>query len=221
MDIQTIQGEPASRLGLAGQQPMETDCVDLAWQAGVNFFFSYEMGQSPLLTDLRSLLSQHRESVIIATGSEQREVSHWVDYVEQVQWTLDLDTIDILFVEYVSPADNWELVTGLLDQLYAWKAEGLIRYVGITTHTRSIALRVVEEVLCDVLMHRYNMAHRNAEEAVFPAIETTGLLYQHSLGNAFAGPFRVVWRTPDCCRLLPLWAVSTGHPTDANSPKNP
>ena len=76
------------------------------------------MGDSPLLTDLRSLLSQYRESIIVATGSEQREVSHWVDYVEQVQRTLDLDTIDILFAEYVSPADNWDLVTGLLDQLY-------------------------------------------------------------------------------------------------------
>ena len=175
MDIQTIQGQSASRLGLGGQQPMETGCVELAWQAGVNFFFSYGMGDRPMLPDLRQLLSQHRESAIVATGSTKRHIRQCRDYIQQVQQTLDIDTIDILFAEYVSPTDDWEQVKALLDQLYAWKSDGLIRYVGLTTHNRQIALRVVQAPLCDVLMHRYNMAHRKAEEALFPAIEATNL----------------------------------------------
>jgi aryl-alcohol dehydrogenase-like predicted oxidoreductase len=144
---------------------------DLAWQAGVNYFFSYGMGNSPLLKDLQQLLKPHRESVIVATGSEQREVSQWRDYIEQVRQTLAIDTIDILFAEYVSPVDDWEQVKVLLNQLYTWKAAGLVRYVGVTTHNRAIALRLIQESLCDVLMHRYNMAHRKAEAAMFPAAE--------------------------------------------------
>lgn len=170
MDLQTIQGKPTSILGLAGQSPMESGCVDQAWQAGVNYFFFYGTGSdSPLLADLRSLLRQHREAAIVATGSESREISHWQDYLEQVCQTLDIETVDILFAEYVSPADDWQQVQALLDQLYAWKAEGRIRYVGVTTHNRAIALKLVQNSLCDVLMHRYNMAHRKAEESVFPA----------------------------------------------------
>lgn len=170
MRIQTIQGKPASVLGLAGQDPMESGCVDLAWQAGINYFFSYSMGDnSPLLTELQHLIKQHREAVIVATGSERRGIAQWRAYLEQIHQTLDIETVDILFVEYVSPSDDWEQVQALLAQLYAWKAEGRIRYVGVTTHNRPIALRLVQNSLCDILMHRYNMAHRRAEEFVFPA----------------------------------------------------
>lgn len=171
MEIQTIQGNAASLIGLTGQEPMESGCVELAWQAGVNYFFSYGVGDSPIVNDLKPLLRQHRESVIVATGSEKREISHWRQYIEQVQQTFDIDTIDILFAEYVSPADDWEQVEALVDQLYRWKSEGLIRYVGITTHNRAIAQQLIQESLCDVLMHRYNMAHRRAEETVFPMAE--------------------------------------------------
>ncbi|MBE9138034.1 aldo/keto reductase [Nodosilinea sp. LEGE 07088] len=171
MDIQTIQGNSVSRLGLAGQQPMESGCVDLAWQAGVNYFFSYGVGDNPIINDLKPLLQQHRESVIVATGSEKRELNHWREYLEQVQQTLDISTIDILFAEYVSPADDWQQVKALADQLYRWKSEGVIRYVGITTHNRAIAQQLNQESLCDVLMHRYNMAHRKAEETVLPMAE--------------------------------------------------
>ncbi|ASC73384.1 uncharacterized protein XM38_043490 [Halomicronema hongdechloris C2206] len=169
MQIQTIQGQPASILGLAGQEPMESGCVDLAWQAGVNYFFSYDLGDSPLLRDLHQLLKQHREQAIVATGSERRELKSWQTYIEQVRQTLAIDTVDILFAEYVSPADDWQQVMTLLEQLYEWKAAGLIRYVGVTTHTRAIAQRLLQESRCDVLMHRYNMAHRKAEAAVLPA----------------------------------------------------
>jgi len=169
MQIQTIQGQPASILGLAGQEPMESGCVDLAWQAGVNYFFSYDLGNSPLLQDLRQLLQQQREQAIVATGSERREISAWDVYRDQVRQTLGIDTIDILFAEYVSPSDDWQQVMALLDQLSEWKAAGLIRYVGVTTHNRAIAQRLLQTSRCDVLMHRYNMAHRQAATSVFPA----------------------------------------------------
>jgi aryl-alcohol dehydrogenase-like predicted oxidoreductase len=53
-----------------------------------------------------------------------------------------------------------------------WKEAGLIRYVGITTHNRDIAVHFLQSGKIDVLMHRYNMAHRQAEKIVFPvAIE--------------------------------------------------
>ncbi|MGF1521217.1 MAG: hypothetical protein ACFBSF_02700 [Leptolyngbyaceae cyanobacterium] len=89
MEIQTIRGKPASILGLAEQGSLESGCVDLAGQAGINYFFAYGMSNdSPWLRDLRPLLKQHRESVIVATGSEQREIPQWQAYLEQVRQTL-------------------------------------------------------------------------------------------------------------------------------------
>lgn len=175
MDIQTQQGQPASVLGLSGQGQMEPGCVDLAWRSGINYFFSYGLGKGPFVQELQLLLAQHREAVMVATGSEQRQIGPWQDYIERVRQTLAIDTIDILFIEYVSPDDDWEQLNALLEQLHTWKSAGLIRYVGATTHNRPIALRLIETARCDVLMHRYNMAHRKAEEAVFPAAVAAGL----------------------------------------------
>jgi predicted aldo/keto reductase-like oxidoreductase len=80
-----------------------------------------------------------------------------------------------LFMEYVSPADDWEQVQGLLAELYHWKDKGLIRYVGVTTHNRDLGLHLVYGSLCNILMHRYNMAHQKAEEALLPTAQASGI----------------------------------------------
>jgi len=80
--------------------------------------------------------------------------------------------IDVFFAEYVNPADKAEAIFGeggVLDQLQAWKEKGLIRYAGATAHDRGLARRLAEDPRVDVLMHRFNMAHRKAVQEVFPA----------------------------------------------------
>ncbi|MHC5830901.1 MAG: aldo/keto reductase, partial [Nostoc sp.] len=63
----------------------------------------------------------------------------------------------------------------VLDELRWWKDSGVVRYVGVTTHNRAIALEMIERHQCDVLMHRYNMAHRQAEQNVLPAAQKAGI----------------------------------------------
>ena len=80
--------------------------------------------------------------------------------------------MDVFYAEYVSPGDDMEMLLGaggVFDELHRWKDEGRIRHVGATTHNRPIAVELVESGRIDVLMHRYNMAHRGAEEQVLPA----------------------------------------------------
>jgi aryl-alcohol dehydrogenase-like predicted oxidoreductase len=58
---------------------------------------------------------------------------------------------------------------GVLDELRQWKESGWVRFVGATAHDRSLARRLAADPRVDVLMHRFNMAHRKAAEEVFPA----------------------------------------------------
>jgi aryl-alcohol dehydrogenase-like predicted oxidoreductase len=58
---------------------------------------------------------------------------------------------------------------GLLDELRQWKEKGWVRFVGATAHDRSLARRLAADPRVDVLMHRFNMAHRKAAREVFPA----------------------------------------------------
>ena len=72
----------------------------------------------------------------------------------------------------VNPSDNPDVMfgkNGVLDELWQWKESGWVRFVGATAHDRSLARRLAADPRVDVLMHRFNMAHRKAAREVFPA----------------------------------------------------
>ncbi|MDZ7962724.1 MAG: aldo/keto reductase [Aulosira sp. DedQUE10] len=170
MELVTIQRQPASILGLAGQS-IDAATVLLAFTAGINYFFFYNLESENFLGGLKSLLVAQREQVLVATGSENRDIQSLRNYLDSVRHCLNVDQVDVFFIEYVSPADDMSQVQVVLDELRLWKDSGVVRYVGVTTHNRAIALEMIERHQCDVLMHRYNMAHRKAQEDVLPSAQ--------------------------------------------------
>lgn len=156
---------------------MDTSCVTLAFEAGINYFFFYDLSHENLLSGLKPIVATGREQVLMATGSEERDLGRLRQSLEQVRRYLDVDVVDVFFAEYVTPSEDIAQIGAVLDELWAWKERGLIRYVGATTHNRAIALDLIQSdypegagrsARIEVLMHRYNMAHRKAEEQVFP-----------------------------------------------------
>jgi aryl-alcohol dehydrogenase-like predicted oxidoreductase len=175
VSIETLNGRPASILGLAGSQGMDTSCAAIAFEAGVNYFFFYDLSHENLLNGLKPIVATHREQVLMATGSEERERCRLRQYLEQVRQYLDVDVVDVFFAEYVTTNEDIAQIWAVLDELWAWKERGLIRYVGVTTHNRAIPLDLIKSDRIEVLMHRYNMAHRKAEEQVFPTAQQVGI----------------------------------------------
>lgn len=167
--IKTQQGGRASRLGFASQYTQDSTCIGAAFEAGINYFFDYQLPKEPIRSELRSLLTTHREAILYTVGSESRQVQTLRQELEAIRQILQLDVVDIFFAEYLSPTDTADEIQATIDELNNWKVQGLIRYVGVTTHHRPTGLAVIEQRLCDVLMHRYNMAHRKAETDLFPA----------------------------------------------------
>jgi aryl-alcohol dehydrogenase-like predicted oxidoreductase len=85
--------------------------------------------------------------------------------------------IDVFFIEYVHPGDKPDVIfgkNGVLDELSQWKESGWVRFVGATAHDRSLARRLAADPRVDVLMHRFNLAHRKAAHEVFPAAAKAG-----------------------------------------------
>ncbi|HJP29114.1 MAG: aldo/keto reductase [Candidatus Latescibacteria bacterium] len=177
-DLTTIAGSPVSRLGLGGTPDMEPGCVRATWDAGVNWFFFYNLSFDGLIEPLGDLARQHRDDLIIATGTEARDVAAVEDVFAQSLRRLGVDTVDVFFVEYLNPKDDVDALLaqgGLFDLLSEWRRNGRIRYVGATCHDRDLAVRLTTDSRVDVLMHRYNMAHRGAEEKALPAAEVAGV----------------------------------------------
>ena len=175
LELKTLAGKTISPLGLGNNAQMDSDCVKVAFEAGINYFFFYNFTYTNLLEGLKQLLLFQRERVIVATGSSDRSVKRLRQYIHQVHQQLNINIVDIFFAEYISPSDNIKQVYTVLEELHDWKEKGLIRYVGVTTHNRPLALKLLQSGQCEVLMHRYNMAHRKAEEDVLPTALKAGI----------------------------------------------
>jgi aryl-alcohol dehydrogenase-like predicted oxidoreductase len=138
----------------------------------VRFFFLYHLGGGAWAAALRELLAGDRAGVALGVGCGsrtpdglRRSLKHYLD-------ALGTDHIDVFFAEYVHPADDPDEIHGeggALAELARWKEDGAIRYVGASAHDRAISRRLAEDPRLDVLMQRYNMAHRKVEDEVFPA----------------------------------------------------
>jgi aryl-alcohol dehydrogenase-like predicted oxidoreductase len=174
--IKSLAGASASRLGLAAYPEQDARCPARAFQSGINYFFFYSPGHTEFIEALAPLVRKSRAEVIVATGSGARKPAGLRSVRKKSTALLGTEMIDIFFAEYINPGDDPEAIFGAggaLDELTRWKTDGAIRYVGATAHDRAIARQLAADPRVDVLMHRYNMAHRKAAAEVFPtAIET-------------------------------------------------
>ena len=176
--ITTLCGELAQPLGLAVYPDHRSKCVPVAYLKGVNFFFFYSLNEESVASGFFSMLQQSRENIIIATGSTLRTENDLNRFLSSTLKRLGVNVLDIFFVEYVSPSDDIGKIIdrgGVLDVLCGWQRHGVIRYVGVTTHSRELALRLINDGRIDVLMHRFNMAHRRATETVFSVALEAGV----------------------------------------------
>jgi aryl-alcohol dehydrogenase-like predicted oxidoreductase len=170
--VTTLDGTPASCLGLAAGPKQDPRCVRRAFAGGINYFFFYGPGHTSFIHELAVLVRRKREQIIVATGGGSRRIEGLRTSRRKLAALLGIETIDVFFIEYVHPSDNPDVMfgkNGVLDELRQWKTRGWIRFVGATAHDRPLARRLAADPRVDVLMHRFNMAHRKAAREVFPA----------------------------------------------------
>jgi hypothetical protein len=64
MHLETLNEQPASILGLAGSQGMDTSCAVVAFEAGVNYFFFYDVSHENLLNGLKPMFPMAQQAKI-------------------------------------------------------------------------------------------------------------------------------------------------------------
>ena len=169
--IQTINGDPARPLGLAAYPKQPTRCVGVAFDAGVNYFFFYGPSGTSVIDGVAGLVDRHRGDLLIGCGSGSRRPEGLERILRRFERAVGTDVIDVFFAEYLNTGDDLASVfgeDGVIATLACWRDAGRIRYVGATTHDVSVARSCVTDKRIDVLMLRYNMAHRRLASAVFP-----------------------------------------------------
>jgi predicted aldo/keto reductase-like oxidoreductase len=166
------------RLGLAtrGNTNLSADDVALGVDRGVNYlnWCGYDEG---IAQALRGKLID-RGRVAVAMQLDAREASSAATELEDAFRALGTRRIDVVTFYYVERKHEWERITsrdGALRVLEEAKRQGRVGLIGMTTHQRKLAAECAEEKKLDLLMVRYNAAHRGAEQDVFPITARLGM----------------------------------------------
>ncbi|HTK77392.1 MAG TPA: aldo/keto reductase [Gemmataceae bacterium] len=171
-------GRPVCRLGLAtrGNGSLAEEDVHVALSRGVNFL-NWPGGEDALSRVIAGL-GTRRSDVVVCAQFEARTAGDAATELRAILSTLHTDYVDVLTFYYVEEMHEWEEIIGpggALGYCRAAKRDGVVRRLGLTTHQRPLAATVAQCGLLDVLMLRYNAAHRGAEREVFSVTEELGL----------------------------------------------
>jgi predicted aldo/keto reductase-like oxidoreductase len=176
--------KPVCRLGLAshGQTSITPDDVLYALGRGVNFLNWPGEADSPGGADAFSAaiasLGPRRDDAVVCVQFGARTASDAANELPQILTTLRTDYVDVLTFYYVETPGEWQELAGpggALDYCRAAKRDAVVRRLGLTSHQRPLAAEIARSGLMDLLMIRYNAAHRGAEREVFPVTDPLGM----------------------------------------------
>lgn len=226
-------GLTVSAFGLGGGTGISSADALYAYDRGVNFFFysadlhHFRYGNmAEALRRLCGTSSSERSKIVLAAVTYINR-PHLLTGVlfDQIQ-ELGIDYIDVLFWGYICDQDRRTLkdcldytriVRGPNAALarYAEQAHGasenlkkfgIVRYVGASFHSVDVAREWVSHDALDVMMHRYNVAHR-AAAPLFDA-----------LGSPDGGRQGIVTFKTMCGTKGPLWHAPAGYAVGAPLP---
>ena len=161
-----------------------------AFENGINYF---------------DLAAGHRDAFLMA-GKALHDVRDQVFYqihfgadyhAGEYGWSLDLDTIkesvqqmledlqtdyiDYGFIHCQDELSDWETYkkNGVYAYLLELKEKGIVRHIGLSSHTPKVIMKILEEIEIDTLMFSINPAYDYGEgEYAFGEVEERNAIYQ-------------------------------------------
>ena len=171
-------GLPVCRLGLASHAGSELTPADIhhAVDRGVNFL--NWAGDEDVFSRTIAGLGARRRDVVVCVQFAARSGAEAATELAAILAALHSDYVDILTLYYVESAEEWQTLIapdGALPYCREVQRAGRVRRLGVTSHQRPLATEMARSGLLDLLMIRYNAAHRGAEREVFPTTDALGM----------------------------------------------
>lgn len=160
-------GNRVCRLGLSATYRPGQAAIHRAIDSGVNTFFCFGT-DGQMLAVMRDVLPARREDFVVVTGPYNLMWGYTSPRrtLEKRLRQLGTDYIDAFLLLGVTREK--EFPTRVREELARLREEGKVRGIGLSTHDRKLAGRLCADGAVDVLMMRYNAAHRGAEDDIFP-----------------------------------------------------
>lgn len=163
-------GLQVHRLGLSATYRPGREVVQRAIERGINYFFCYGF-DTHLTGIIRALPSSERQKLVVSTGAYNLLVGHpnLRRSLEKRLRQLGTDYIDVFL--FLGVNKGKQLTDHVREELVRFREEGKVRAIGLSCHDRKFAGQLSSEGWPDVVMIRYNAAHRGAEQDIFPHLD--------------------------------------------------
>jgi predicted aldo/keto reductase-like oxidoreductase len=174
----TAFGKPVCRLGLASHAGSHLTPGDIRYALDRGIRFLNWAGDEDVFSRTIAQLGPRQEQVVLCVQFAARSAADADVELRSLLGALGTDYVDVLTFYYVEALEEWkELMApdGALPFCREAQRAGRVRRLGVTTHQRPLAAAMARSGLLDVLMIRYNAAHRGAEREVFPATDALGM----------------------------------------------
>lgn len=170
----SVIGLGTSSIGMAGEKEIEATMA-LAIENGINYFDMASADAAPFPAFGR-VLSGRREKVYLQVhfgANYQGGKYGWTTDLDTVKRSIDwqlsalaTDYIDFGFLHCIDEQADWQRVAkgGILDYLLQLKEQGIVRHIGLSSHTPGIAHQVLDTGILDMLMFSINPAYDYQKE---------------------------------------------------------
>lgn len=161
-------GLTVSRLGIGSSYGVPAHALERAfWEYGVNYFYWGAIRRGGMKVAIRNICMNERERMVIALQSYDRSGPLMKVTFERGLKALGIDHADVLILGW---RDSYP-ARRIIEQALRLKERGLCRFIALSGHNRTFFRQLVESGETspfDILMLRYNAAHRGAEKDIFP-----------------------------------------------------
>ena len=172
-------GLRVSRMGVGADSGISCKALEWAFERGINYFYWGSRRRKGMAEAIRSLAPRWRDKMVIALQSYD-----YTGLALEYTFSKGLRQLKIDYADvFVLGMRNKAIPMRILDKALSLREKGLARCLCVSAHDRSAYRNHVERNVFDLIMVRYNVAHRGAETEVFPLLgqgSPTGVICYNS-----------------------------------------
>ncbi len=148
-----------------------------ACERGINFFDTANAYRDSE-EKIGCAFSGMRDRIVLATKTMRRDGEGVREHLELSLKMLQTDYIDLYQLHQIAQDKDWDAVMapgGALEEVARARSAGKIRYLGVTSHSLPMALRMVRTDLFDTIQFPFNIIEESASYELLPAALQVGM----------------------------------------------
>jgi len=156
-------GLEVGRLGISSSYGISGEGLERAFDRGVNYIYWGSRRTASFREGLKRL-RHHRDRFVLVIQSYTRVAGLLAWSLERALRALTFDCADVLLLGMW----NRPVAPRILDAARQLRQRGLVRFLAVSTHRRTLVPAIATGNDFDIVHFRYNAAHPGAEQEIFP-----------------------------------------------------